>query len=95
MPLVATIAGLCGSIVAILSVVLGLVVRATAAYTRLRVEVHSAIEDLNKHIIDERAERSDLRVMTFARIDDMSATLSRVDRDVARLIGRRGSSGSA
>jgi hypothetical protein len=93
-PYIQAVVGLIASIVAILSVVLGLVVRATIAYTRLRMEVHSAIEDLDKHITDERGERIELRTMTWQRLDDMATTLSRVDRDVARWSGRRRDAGT-
>lgn len=93
-PLLSTVVGLVAAIVAILMTVLGLIIRATSAYTRLRLEVYSAVEDLNKHIMDERAERTELRTMTWGRMDDMASTLSRVDRDVARLSGRRRDAGT-
>ena len=93
--LVATIAGLIATILGMLLSIGGLVIRATSAYTRLQVEVRSVVADLEEHIKDARGERADLRATVSKQMDNITTTLSRVDRDVARLSGRRRDSGIA
>lgn len=87
--------GLVSSIVAILTVVIGLVVRSTVAYTRLSMEVHGMMSDYKDHVVEERGERVEQRTMMGQRLDNMAETLSRVDRDLARLSGRRRDAGTA
>jgi len=94
MPVASAIIGLISAIVAILTVVLGLIVRATSAFTRLRMEVENVVKNLADHEIESKADRIELRSTTYQRLDAMANTMSRVDRDVARLSGRRRDAGT-
>lgn len=95
MPVASAFVGLVSAIVAILSVVLGVIIKTTVALTRLRMEVHSVVKDLADHMVESKSDRAELRTMTHEQLKDMAASLSRVDRDVARLSGRRRDSGIA
>lgn len=93
-PLIAVMT-LVGILVSVLTVLVGLIWRSSSMYTELRLTVRDAMLDLQKHIVDERGERVEMRTVFDVRLDRMTETLSRVDRDVARLSGRRRDAGSA
>lgn len=77
-----------GSVVAILSVVLGIIIRATMAYTRLEMAVKDLRADLDKHTEDERQRSGQSDAIIGTRMDNFAVQLSRVDRGLAALQGR-------
>jgi len=85
---IGAVLAIAGSMTAILSVVVGVIIRATRAYTRLEMAVLDLREDLNKHVAEERESNAITSAGFGARLDSYAITLSRVDRDVAQLQGR-------
>jgi len=88
MSAIGTALAIAGSVTAILSVVVGVIIRATRAYTRLEMAVLDLREDLNKHVAEERESNAIASAAFGARLDSFATSLSRVDRDVAQIQGR-------
>lgn len=77
-----------GAIVAILAVVVGAIWRAASNLAVMTARSVDLAKDLERHTVEERQLRVDDRISVNARFDVLTATVSRLQLEMARMSGR-------
>lgn len=76
-----------GIAVTVLATLLGAIVKATRAWSRLEGDLRTLIRDFETHMATERAERMELVTRHTHDIESLAARLTLAERELVRLGG--------
>jgi hypothetical protein len=80
--------------ITVLGVLLGAIIKATRAWSRLEYDLRAVIQDFNTHISTERAERVEIVTKHAAEMESLANRVTLVERELVRAGGMGGHAGS-